>query len=309
MIVAAFQIPITLSEEEMLLVRAHIRMPPPTGTLATIRMGDVLPASTLLPIPKAVLDKVPTLMGAKFTTDKNNAIIIVSGTHGRVTLVIPPRSDAADAGLFASARLGQPRGIGRQTLRMRPVWRGSLGGFSQALLAASGVVIVVLFLLIWDRFVESTEAPPLEPTKVAQLSNKPLDSYPSRLVDGATHQSNARSKRAVVSQDARPVALHDPVATTAQDNVILVTPPAQEAITARNDIAVVSAPQSPVAATSRTDKAIVTVVRGREAASYQVPRAQVPRATGRVICPNDNVSDFDLTPSGSEQEPISCEFR
>jgi len=65
--------------------------PAPPDALPTISVGDVLPSAGLLPIPKPISDKVPALLDAKFTTDKNNAIIIVRADNNRVDLVILPR--------------------------------------------------------------------------------------------------------------------------------------------------------------------------------------------------------------------------
>jgi len=84
--------PITLTRDEIELIRSYIKMAPaPPEALPTISVGAVLPTAKLLPIPKPISDKVPALLDAKFTTDKNNAIIIVRADNNQVDLVIPPR--------------------------------------------------------------------------------------------------------------------------------------------------------------------------------------------------------------------------
>jgi hypothetical protein len=88
----AVQTPLVLSDDQMQLIRDHIKMPPaPSGAPPTISVGDVLPPAKLIPVPRSLSDKIPTLVGARFTTDKNNAIIIARGADNRVDLVVPPK--------------------------------------------------------------------------------------------------------------------------------------------------------------------------------------------------------------------------
>ena len=81
---------ITLSEDEIKLVRTFIKVPPPTsGTPQTISIGDSVPPSALMLIPVPLMDKLPKLKDARFTVDRNGAIVIV-GPASRVEVVLSP---------------------------------------------------------------------------------------------------------------------------------------------------------------------------------------------------------------------------
>jgi hypothetical protein len=89
---SVFHVPIPLGQNEIQIIRDYIKMPPaPPGALPTIIVGDVLPAAKLIPLPRSIAEKLPALKDAKFTTDNNNAIIIVRGVNNRVEFVIPPK--------------------------------------------------------------------------------------------------------------------------------------------------------------------------------------------------------------------------
>ncbi len=67
-----------LSREEVQLVRDYIKLPPaPPGAVQTMALGAPLPDTMLMPLPSQITDKFPRLIGARFATDRNGAIVIV----------------------------------------------------------------------------------------------------------------------------------------------------------------------------------------------------------------------------------------
>jgi hypothetical protein len=80
-----------LSREEAQLVRDYIKVPPaPPGTAATIQIGAVVPPAVLVPLPQQVSEKVPKLFGARFTTDRNGAIVIVRSGSRQADAIVGP---------------------------------------------------------------------------------------------------------------------------------------------------------------------------------------------------------------------------
>ena len=80
-----------LSREEAQLVRDYIKVPPARpGTAPTIQIGAVVPPAILVPLPQQVSEKVPKLIGARFTTDRNGAIVIVRSGSRQADAVINP---------------------------------------------------------------------------------------------------------------------------------------------------------------------------------------------------------------------------
>lgn len=78
-----------LTAEEIELVRNYIKVPPPAGSAPPkFAIGAAIDDSRLTPLPLQITEKVPRLAGAKFTSDRNGAIVIVSG--GTVGFIIPP---------------------------------------------------------------------------------------------------------------------------------------------------------------------------------------------------------------------------
>ena len=77
-------IPLSLTQEEASLVRNFIKLPP-----AAIGIGDLVPEARLMPLPEVISEKVPKLRGARFTTDRNQAIVIV-GNKNRAEAIIGP---------------------------------------------------------------------------------------------------------------------------------------------------------------------------------------------------------------------------
>ena len=84
--------PLELSREEVQLVRDYIKMPPaPPGAAATIAIGAAVPDAILLPLPQQISDKFPRLIGARFATDRNGAIVIVRRGSRVADVVIAPQ--------------------------------------------------------------------------------------------------------------------------------------------------------------------------------------------------------------------------
>ena len=82
-----------LSREEAQLVRDYIKVPPaPPGTAPTIQIGAVVPPAMLAPLPQQVGEKVPKLIGARFTTDRNGAIVIVGRGSRQADAIVAPNS-------------------------------------------------------------------------------------------------------------------------------------------------------------------------------------------------------------------------
>ena len=80
-----------LSREEAQLVRDYIKVPPaPPGTAATIQIGAVVPPTLLVPLPQQIGEKSPKLIGARFMTDRNGAIVIVGRASRQADAIVAP---------------------------------------------------------------------------------------------------------------------------------------------------------------------------------------------------------------------------
>jgi len=85
------RVPLELTREEVQLVRDYIKVPPaPPGTAGTIQLGGVVPPATLVPLPQQIGDKFARLIGARFTTDRNGAIVIVGRGSRHADAIIAP---------------------------------------------------------------------------------------------------------------------------------------------------------------------------------------------------------------------------
>ena len=72
-------------------MRDYIKVPPaPPGTAPTIKIGAVVPPAALVPLPQQIGEKVPKLIDARFTTDRNGAIVIVRSGSRHADAVINP---------------------------------------------------------------------------------------------------------------------------------------------------------------------------------------------------------------------------
>jgi cell division protein FtsB len=78
-----------LSTEEAQLVREYIKPAPSAGAPAnTVKVGDVADGA-MIPLPSPLTEKVPKLLGARFTI-RNGAIIIVRKDSRQVDAVVAP---------------------------------------------------------------------------------------------------------------------------------------------------------------------------------------------------------------------------
>jgi hypothetical protein len=83
------QTALNLSREEIQLVRDYIKPTPTTGAAApAINVGDTVVGS-MIPLPSPLTEKVPKLLGAKFTT-RNGSIIIVRRDSRQADAVLGP---------------------------------------------------------------------------------------------------------------------------------------------------------------------------------------------------------------------------
>jgi hypothetical protein len=82
------QVTLNLSGDEIQLIRDFIKPAPSVGSSAPdIKVGDLIGTATI-PLPSSLTEKVPRLIGARFTT-RNGAIIISAKGSLRADLVLP----------------------------------------------------------------------------------------------------------------------------------------------------------------------------------------------------------------------------
>jgi hypothetical protein len=82
------QAPLTFSREEVQLIRDYIKPAPFAGIASpAINVGD--PIGAMIPLPSPLMEKVPKLIGARFTT-RNGAIIISVKNSRRADAVLAP---------------------------------------------------------------------------------------------------------------------------------------------------------------------------------------------------------------------------
>ena len=80
---------LNLSREEIQLIRDFIKPAPAGGTPApAINVGDPVGVATI-PLPSPLMEKVPKLLGGKFTT-RNGSIIILRRDSRQADAVLPP---------------------------------------------------------------------------------------------------------------------------------------------------------------------------------------------------------------------------
>jgi cell division protein FtsB len=81
---------LSLTNDEVSLIRYFIKLPPPPpGATPSIAIGDLLPEARLMPLPESISEKLPKLRGARFTTDRNQAIVIVDSKNRAEAIVGP----------------------------------------------------------------------------------------------------------------------------------------------------------------------------------------------------------------------------
>jgi hypothetical protein len=82
----------TLTPDELTLIRAIIKVPPPLpGVVQSINVGDLLPNTGLAPLPEPITKKAPKLLGARFTVDRNGTIVVVAPGTNRAEVLINPK--------------------------------------------------------------------------------------------------------------------------------------------------------------------------------------------------------------------------
>ena len=87
------QAALNLSREEIQLIRDYIKPAPSAGTGApAINVGDPV-GGAMIPLPSPLTEKVPRLVGARFTT-RNGAIIISKKNSRRADAVLAPELDS-----------------------------------------------------------------------------------------------------------------------------------------------------------------------------------------------------------------------
>ncbi len=80
---------LSLSREEIQLIRDFIKPAPGSGTaIPTINVGDSIGAETI-PLPSQLMEKIPKLLGGRFTT-RNGSIIILRRDSRNADIVLPP---------------------------------------------------------------------------------------------------------------------------------------------------------------------------------------------------------------------------
>jgi hypothetical protein len=83
--------PFALTRDEIQLIRDFIKVPPPLpGAPQNINVGDRIPDTALASLPEPIMEKVPKLRGARFTVDRNSAIIVVAPGTNRADVIINP---------------------------------------------------------------------------------------------------------------------------------------------------------------------------------------------------------------------------
>jgi hypothetical protein len=83
------QAALNLTPEEIRLIRDFIKPAPAAGTPApAINIGDTVGIATI-PLPSQLIEKIPKLLGARFTT-RNGSIIILRRDSRQADVVLPP---------------------------------------------------------------------------------------------------------------------------------------------------------------------------------------------------------------------------
>jgi hypothetical protein len=84
--------PIVLSNDEMKVIRASIKvLPPKPGAQAKIRVGEEMPDLRSAPVPESLAIQIPKLRGARFSIDDNGAIALFAEGNNYVGAVIEPQ--------------------------------------------------------------------------------------------------------------------------------------------------------------------------------------------------------------------------
>ena len=81
--------PLILSPDEIRLIREYIKPAPFNGpTAQPINVGDPVTIGTI-PLPSPLTDKIPKLLGARFTIHNGTIILVIRNSH-RADAVLGP---------------------------------------------------------------------------------------------------------------------------------------------------------------------------------------------------------------------------
>jgi hypothetical protein len=84
------RLPFRLTPEETQLIRTYIKTPVVSQTTGTIGVDTELRNAALLPLPAQIMAKAPRLEGARFTIDRNGAIVISLRNSRTADAIIQP---------------------------------------------------------------------------------------------------------------------------------------------------------------------------------------------------------------------------
>lgn len=83
------QTSLNLTQEEIQIIREYIKPAPAAGTpTSAINLGDTVSIATI-PLPLQLMEKIPKLQGARFTT-RNGSIVILKHDSRQADAVLPP---------------------------------------------------------------------------------------------------------------------------------------------------------------------------------------------------------------------------
>jgi hypothetical protein len=81
---------ISLSNDEMEVIRAFIKVPSKRGAQQKIYVGQEVSDATAVRVPDSLVSQMPKLRGARFLADENGAIILIGEGSKRADAVIEP---------------------------------------------------------------------------------------------------------------------------------------------------------------------------------------------------------------------------
>lgn len=88
---APAHVQITLSNDDMKVVRAFIKVPSQRRAQQKIYVGQEISDATAVRVPESLVSQMPQLRGARFLADENGAIILIGEGSNRADAVIEPQ--------------------------------------------------------------------------------------------------------------------------------------------------------------------------------------------------------------------------
>ena len=86
------RIPISLSNDDIKLIRASIKvLPSQPGAQPKVQLDQEVSVISTVPVPGSVVGQIPKLRGARFLVDDNGAIVIVAEGSNHADVVIEPQ--------------------------------------------------------------------------------------------------------------------------------------------------------------------------------------------------------------------------